>query len=75
LQGASGADGRQSDGPVWSNAQWGFPGLAGHATAYSYRTEDSYDSDERGVLFYLACAPAHKPAPRRSMCCLLTAAR
>jgi hypothetical protein len=47
--------------PVWHGSRWGLPGLAGHATAYTFRTPDSYDTDERAILFYMACAPAAKP--------------
>jgi hypothetical protein len=48
--------------PYWPNRRWGVPPFVqtGARTAFTYQTESSLDIDQRGAMFFDACAP-----PRR----------
>jgi hypothetical protein len=46
--------------PYWPGSQWGLHAIAGPKTGFSFRTANEYDIDERGLVYYLAYAPAKR---------------
>jgi hypothetical protein len=45
----------------WSASDWYVPGTSvGPTTGFTYELADRLDIDERGMLFYLGCAPPKK---------------
>jgi hypothetical protein len=48
--------------PYWPQSNWGLPAYAitGAQTAFTYQTSDSLNVDDRGAMFFFACAAPRK---------------
>jgi hypothetical protein len=49
--------------PHWPDGKWGTPpffGESGAKTGFTYQTENGLDIDDRGAMFFFACAPPKK---------------
>jgi hypothetical protein len=44
----------------WPGTQWGLHTVVGPKTGFTFRTGDSYNIDERALLYSIACAPPQK---------------